>query len=241
MVFYKAFETSSVLSQTTGNTDLGVFGRYAPNSTISEQSRDPRPDDNSVAPWPGVRLECEEMPDHFQSNDGVPGLSSRLTEHDSISPRNQSVEDQERMQVHEKPVSRDKEAISSPSRSPEVLFASNPSGTPTLPGTTASQEPGLGSGGYIIRQEDPYVKECTAGSSLVESTAIFTNGYTDSQPTTRHGPRKRCVNEEMGSEPPQAGRNFDRGSLVSKGSYPSHQPARTERGISGSTVLRKEP
>ena len=240
MVFYKAFETSSVLSQTTENTDLGVFGRYTPNGTISERSRDPHPDDNSVASLPGVCPEHEEMPDHSQSNDGVPGFSSRLTEHDSISPRNQSVEDQERMQAHEKPVSRDREAVSSLDRSPDVLLASNLSGTPTLPGTTASQEPGLGSGGYIIRQEDSYVKGCTAGSSLVDSTAVFTNGQTDSQFTTRHGPRNRCVNERMGSEPPQ-GRNFDRGSLVSKGSYPSHQLARTERGISSSTVLRKEP
>ena len=95
-------------------------------------------------------------------------------------------------------------------------------------------------GGYIIRQEDSYVKGCTAGSSLVDSTAVFTNGQTDSQSTSRHGPRNRCVNKRMGSEPPQ-GRNFDRGSLVSKGSYPSHQLARTERGISSSTVLRKEP
>ena len=238
--FYKAFETSSVLSQTTGNTDLGVFGRYTLNGTISERSRDPRPDDNSVAWLPGVCPEHEEMPDHSQSNDGVPGFSSRLTEHDSISPRNQSVEDQERMQAHEKPVSRDREAVSSLNRSPDVLLASNLSGTPTLPGTTASQEPGLGSGGYIIRQEDSYVKGCTAGSSLVDSTAVFTNGQTDSQSTTRHGPRNRCVNERMGSEPPQ-GRNFDRGLLVSKGSYPSHQLARTERGISSSTVLRKQP
>ena len=38
---YKTFETSSILSQTTRNTD---FGRYAPNGTINEQSRDPHPD-----------------------------------------------------------------------------------------------------------------------------------------------------------------------------------------------------
>ena len=74
----------------------------------------------------------------------------------------------------------------------------------------------------------------------MDSTAVFTNGQTDSRSTTRHGPRNRCVNERMGSEPPQ-GRNFDRGSLVTKGSYPSHQLARTESSISSSTVLRKEP
>ena len=52
--------------------------------------------------WPGLDnpiVECEEMPDHSQSNERVTGFSSRLTEHDSISPRNQSVEDQERMQA----------------------------------------------------------------------------------------------------------------------------------------------
>ena len=201
--FYKAFETSSVLPQTTGNTDFGVFGRYAPNGTISEQSRDPCPDDNSIASLPGVFPECEEMPDHSQSNDGVPGFSSRHMKHDSISPRNQSFGDQERMQAHEKPVLSDREAISSLNRSPDVLLASNLSGTPTLLGTTASQEPDLSSGRHIIRQEDSYVNEYTAGSSLVDSTAVFANGQTDTQSTTRHGPRNRCVNERMGSETPR--------------------------------------
>ena len=156
---YGFYKTNSILPQTTGNKDLGVFGRYAANGTISERSRDLRPDNNSVAPLSGVHPECGKMPDHFQSNDGVPGFSSRLTEHDSISSRIQSIEDQERMQAHEKPVSGDREAISSPNTSPDILLASNPSGTPTLTGTTASKEPGLGTGGTSYDRKTPMSKD----------------------------------------------------------------------------------
>ena len=54
----------------------------------------------------------------------------------------------------------------------------------------------------------------TAGSSLVDSTAVFINGQNNSQPTTRNCVQNGCFSKGSGDLP--QGRNFNRGLLVSK-------------------------
>ena len=229
---HQVTEASCILPSASRNQVNRLPRRYPDNGLLSREGNQRSASGITDSGSSRVHQQHEEMTDHSNTDDRIPGVHIQLPPHGALSPQGEGLPDKEGVQHPPEPDRGVKSLPCSPDQSNDSQYPSDSNSPYTLSGPSETPDKRTAWQSSELRPQSPDVRGRSHGPDVVEDQGECpdttpnspTNGIT--QPGNRRlDSRMGCVLSGVVSE--------DRRTLVESRGSPTHQLAGIDGGIPG--------
>ena len=236
LFLHQVTEASCILPSASRNQVNRLPRRYPDNGLLSREGNQRSSSGITDSGSSRVHHQHEEMPDHSNTDDRIPGVHTQLPPHGALSSQGEGLQDKEGVQADAEPDRGVKSFPCSPDRPNDSQYPSDPNSPITLSGPSETPDKRTAWQSSELRPQSPDVRGRSHGPDVVGDQAECpdttpnspTNGI--AQPGNRRlDSRMGCVLSGVISE--------DRRTLVESRGSPTHQLVGIDGGIPGRPML----